>query len=168
MTKTVTGLIWAAGLSLAVAGCSGSDETAGSADDAEATETSETDAPHGAYLTDETGEFMEEVGEAAAAGVNDRLASKHAEGGPDIHILIVESTDGGDSDAAAETARAATDADALIYISVRDQEVAVVGENITAQEGDGAANAITTAFDNGNFENGLLNGITATEMHMGS
>ena len=42
----------------------------------------------------------------------------------------------------------------------------MVGENIDAQEGEGAANAIITAFDNGNFENGMMNGIMATEMHM--
>lgn len=158
-------MVWAAGLGMALAGCSAN----GGAADAEGTEAADSSAdegPHGAYLTDETGEFTQEIGEAAAANVNDRLASKHAEGGPDIHILITGSTNGEDSDAAAETARAGTDADALIYIAVDDQEVAVVGENINQREGDGAANAITTAFDNGNFENGMLNGITATEMHM--
>lgn len=162
MTKAISAVFLAAGLSMALAGCSGGED----ATDTGEAESSEAEAPHGAYLTDETGEFAQEIGEEAATNVNDQLASKHSEGGNDIHILIVDSTNGEDSDAAAETARAATDADALIYIAVNDQEVAVVGENIDQQEGNGAANAITTAFDNGNFENGLLNGITATEMHM--
>jgi uncharacterized membrane protein YgcG len=165
MTKTISGMIWAAGLGMALAACSANEDAAES-EGTETSESSDADAPHGAYLTDETGEFTAEVGEAAAANVNDRLASKHAEGGHDIHILIVGSTNGEDSDAAAEAARAGTDADALIYIAVEDQEVAVVGENIDRGEGSGAARAITTAFDNGNFENGLLNGITATEMQM--
>lgn len=161
-------MVWAAGLGMALAGCSANEGAADSenAEGTEAADSSADEAPHGAYLTDETGEFTQEVGEAATVNVNDRLAAKHAEGGPDIHILMVESTNGEDSYAAAETARAATDADAMIYIAVNDQEVAVVGENIDRQEGDGAANAVTIAFDNGNFENGLLNGITATEMHM--
>jgi|GEM_PF-5621276 len=164
MTKAISGFIWAAGLSIALAGCSGGEDAAGS--DADSADSSEADAPHGDRFTDETGEFAEEVGAEAVANINERLATKHSEDGNDIHILIVDSTNGEDSDAAAETARAATDADALIYIAVNDQEVAVVGNNIDQGEANGAANAITTAFDNGNFENGLLNGITATEMHL--
>ena len=163
MTKTISGMIWAAGLSIALVGCSANEDAAA---DGEGTETSEVDAIPAAYLTDETGEFSDEVGAEAVANINDRLASKHSESGNDIRILIVDSTNGEDSEVAAEAARAESGADALIYIAVSDQEVAVVGENIDQREGEGAANAITIAFDNGNFENGMLNGITATEMHM--
>lgn len=163
MMKSISGIVLAAGLSVALVGCSAGEDAA---EGAEATETSEADAAPSAYLVDETGEFSEEIGPEAVANINDRLASKHTESGNDIRVLMVESTNGEDSDVAAEAALAESGGDAMIYIAVQDQEVAVVGANIDRGEGNGAARAITTAFDNGNFENGILNGITAAEMHM--
>lgn len=164
MTKTMAAMMGATALTMTLAGCSGEADTA----DAEGSEAaaSEEAAEHGDYITDESGQLAEEIGDEAIANVNERLASKHEESGRDIHILIVDSTDGEDSDTAAAAARSETDADAMIYIAVNQQEIAVVGENIDAQEGEGAANAIITAFDNGNFENGMMNGIMAAEMHM--
>jgi uncharacterized membrane protein YgcG len=152
---------------MSLAGCGGAADTA-DAEGTEAAATGEAAEPveHGDYITDESGQLAEEIGAEAMSNVNERLASQHEDNGRDIHILIVDSTDGEDSDTAAAAARSETDADAMIFIAVNQQEIAVVGENIDAQEGEGAANAIITAFDNGNFENGMMNGIMATEMHM--
>ena len=163
MKKTMTAMMCATALSMAVAGCSGEADTAdGEAGAEEATE----EAEHGEYIVDESGQLADEIGAEAIANVNERLASKHEESGRDIHILIVDSTNGEDINAVAEAARTERDADAMILIAVNEQNIGVVGENIDAQEGEGAANAIITAFDNGNFENGMMNGIMATEMHM--
>lgn len=164
MKKTMTAMMCATALSMAVAGCSGEADTADGAE--EATEEAAEEAEHGEYIVDESGQLADEIGAEAIANVNERLASKHEESGRDIHILIVDSTNGEDINAAAEAARTERDADAMILIAVNEQNIGVVGENIDAQEGEGAANAIITAFDNGNFENGMMNGIMATEMHM--
>lgn len=167
MKKTMTAMMCATALSMAVAGCSGEADTAdGDAGAEEATEEAAEEAEHGEYIVDESGQLADEIGAEAMANVNERLASKHEESGRDIHILIVDSTNGEDINAAAEAARTERDADAMILIAVNEQNIGVVGENIDAREGEGAANAIITAFDNGNFENGMMNGIMATEMHM--
>ena len=164
MKKTMTAMMCATALSMAVAGCSGEADTADGAE--EATEEAAEEAEHGEYIVDESGQLADEIGAEAMANVNERLASKHEESGRDIHILIVDSTNGEDINAAAEAARTERDADAMILIAVNEQNIGVDGENIDAREGEGAANAIITAFDNGNFENGMMNGIMATEMHM--
>ena len=167
MKKTMTAIMCATALSMTVAGCSGEADSAdGEASADEASEEAAAEVEHGEYIVDESGQLADEIGAEAMANVNERLASKHEESGRDIHILIVDSTNGEDINAAAEAARTERDADAMILIAVNEQNIGVVGENIDAQEGEGAANAIITAFDNGNFENGMMNGIMATEMHM--
>lgn len=167
MKKRMIAIACATAMSTALIGCSGeADSSDAEGSEAAATEEAAEEAEHAGYITDETGQLTEEIGPAAMANITERLESTHSETGFDIQVLIIDSTNGEDSEAAAAAARSERNADALIFIAAGDQQVAVVGENIDAQEGNGAANAITTAFDNGNFENGLLNGIMATAMHM--
>lgn len=166
------------GLALALAACNAADETeTDAADEAAESETSEEDAGEEAaatdpaadieYFVDESGMFDRQVGEQASSNIRERLAARHATTGNDIRVLMVASNGSGrDTNTTAKAERAEMGADALIYIDIEEESIAVVGQNIDENEGQSVASAMVTAFDAGNFENGILNGVTATEMHM--
>lgn len=163
MTKTISSIIWTAGLGLALAGCSAGEDAAEPAE--ESVEAEEAAAPE-VFAVDQTGEIAEELGPDMLSGVNEQLATHFAETGSNVQILIVDTTNGGDIGAAATAAMEEAGADAMIYIAVGDQAIGVVGEGIDENEANGAVQAMVNAFDNDNFENGFSNGITATTSAM--
>lgn len=167
MTTTKTYIAVACACLLAACG-GGEDVDSSTETDAEAAEATDDaaaadDGGTTEYLVDETGEFSEAVGEEAGGNIRDRLTTAR-EAGNDIRILMVGS-DSGETDSEASRALSESGGDVMIYINVGEEDIAVVGENIDAGEGDGTARSIEMAFDNGNFENGIMNAIMAIEMH---
>lgn len=165
MRKTVSMMIGAAGLSMALAACGGAEEAAETTE--ETAEAEEVVAPE-EFIVDRTGQLAQELGDTMMEAINVRLAAYFAETGNNVQILIVDTTEGEDMGTVATAAMAEAGSDAMIYIAAGDQEIGVVGEGIDADEGEQIANNMADAFDNENFEGGFMDGIEATATAMAS
>lgn len=152
------------GIAMTLAACSGGADTEAEGDEAASTEEA---AEPITYATDETGRFENEVGEGGLAQLNDNLAAVHSNSGHDIRVLIVASGNG-DTAGAAQSALGESGGDAIIYVAARDQDIAVVGENIDDTESSSISQAMIEAFNQEDFETGFSDGIAATDAAMGS
>lgn len=164
MKKTFTAIIGAAGLSMALAACSGGEEAADATEETAEAEAEAVEAPD-AFIVDQTGQLAGELGETMAA-VDTRLGEHFAETGHNVQILIVDTTEGGDIGEAATAAMGEAGSDAMIYVAAGDQRIGVVGEGIDAGEGEQIASDMADAFDNEDFDGGFMNGIDATAAAM--
>ena len=164
MKKTFTAMIGAAGLTMALAACSGGEEAADATEETAEAEAETAEAPD-AFIIDQTGQLADELGETMTA-VDTRLGEHFAETGDNVQILIVDTTEGADIGPIATAAMEDANANAMIYIAAGDQEIGVVGEGIDAGEGEEIANNMADAFDNEDFDGGFMNGIDATAAAM--